>query len=201
MTKKDFLTDLREGLEGLPREETEDRVAFYEEMILDRIEEGNLTEEEAVAELGTVEAVVNQIIADMPLKTIVRERVKPKRRLNALGIVLIVVGSPIWLALAAALLAVVIAVYAVLWCAIIAVWTVELALMVSGLASVAAGIFGCFSGRVSLGIFLAGVGLILLGLAVLFCFAVLGATKGTVYLSGRIPVGIKKLFVRKEKRQ
>ena len=50
MTKKEFLARLRRGLAQLPPEEREERLAFYSEMIDDRMEEG-LSEQEAVASL------------------------------------------------------------------------------------------------------------------------------------------------------
>ncbi len=40
MNKQAFLTQLRKGLSGLPQEDIEERLAFYSEMIDDRIEEG-----------------------------------------------------------------------------------------------------------------------------------------------------------------
>ncbi len=51
MSKQEFLAQLKDGLSGLPQSDIEERVAFYEEMIDDRIEEG-LSEEQAVSEIG-----------------------------------------------------------------------------------------------------------------------------------------------------
>ena len=72
MTKKEFLDALRKRLRGMPKQDVEERLAFYSEMIDDRIEEG-CTEEEAVAQLGPVEEIASQIIADIPLVKIVKE--------------------------------------------------------------------------------------------------------------------------------
>ena len=94
MNKQDFLLRLRAGISGLPQEDIEERAAFYNEMIDDRMEEG-LSEEEAVAEIGPVDEIVQQIIADTPLTKIVKENVKPKRKLKTWEIVLLAVGSPI----------------------------------------------------------------------------------------------------------
>ena len=101
MLKQDFLSALREGLKGLPEKDIEERITFYGEMIDDRIEEG-LSEEEAVNEIGTVDAVVQQIVAETPLTRIVGEKIKPKRKMRAWEIVLIVLGFPIWFSLLAA---------------------------------------------------------------------------------------------------
>ena len=51
MTKLKFLLLLNERLSHLPSKEVEERLAFYSEMIEDRMEEG-LSEEEAVSEVG-----------------------------------------------------------------------------------------------------------------------------------------------------
>lgn len=57
MNKQEFLAALAEGLTGLPQADVEERLAFYGEMIDDRMEEG-LTEEEAVKEAGPVQDIV-----------------------------------------------------------------------------------------------------------------------------------------------
>ena len=98
MGKAEFMETLRKRLAGLPQAEIEERLAFYNEMIDDRIEDG-LTEEEAVAEVGPVEDVVNQIMSEIPLTALVREKVRPKRTLRVWEIILLVLGSPIWLSL------------------------------------------------------------------------------------------------------
>ena len=54
MNKNAFLEELREKLSGLPEEDIEESVAFYREMIEDRMEDG-VPEEEAVEGVGTVE--------------------------------------------------------------------------------------------------------------------------------------------------
>jgi uncharacterized membrane protein len=51
MTKQEFIDALRHKMAGLPKDDIEDRVAFYTEMIDDRVEDG-LSEEQAVAEIG-----------------------------------------------------------------------------------------------------------------------------------------------------
>lgn len=87
MNKQEFLSGLRKGLSGLPQDDIEERLTFYSEMLDDRVEEG-LSEEEAVSALGSVEEIVGQAVADIPLAKVVKERIKPKRRLRAWEIVL-----------------------------------------------------------------------------------------------------------------
>lgn len=70
MGKQEFLDELRKGLSGLPRSDMEERLTFYGEMIDDRVEDG-LTEDEAAAGIGTVNEVISQITAEIPLSRLV----------------------------------------------------------------------------------------------------------------------------------
>ena len=105
MNKEQFLLDLASALAGLPEEDIEKSLEYYSEMIDDRIEEG-LSDEEAVADLGSIEEIRAQIIKDTPLPKLIKEKVKPKRSLSGLEITLIIIGSPIWFSLLVAAAAV-----------------------------------------------------------------------------------------------
>ena len=124
MNKQEFLDKLRTGLMGLPKDDLEERVNFYSEMIDDRMEEG-VSEEDAVKSLGSTEAVARQIISEIPIMTIVKEKMKPKRKLGAWEIVLLAVGSPVWLSLLIAAFAVLLSLYIVLWAVgVVTAWAV-----------------------------------------------------------------------------
>jgi len=71
MNKLDFVLQLTEKLNFLPFDEVEERVDFYAEMIDDRMEEG-LSEEEAVREIGDLDGIVAQILADTPFSKLVK---------------------------------------------------------------------------------------------------------------------------------
>ena len=114
MTKKEFIEELKNGLCGLPEEDIRRSIEFYSEMIDDRIEDGK-TEEEAVADIGSVKDAVEQIISEIPMSKLIKEKVKPKRRMCAWERVLLALGSPIWISIIAALFAVVVSVYASIW--------------------------------------------------------------------------------------
>ena len=114
MNKREFLEQLKKELSGLPQSDIEDRLTFYGEMIDDRTEEG-MTESEAVSGVGTVKEVAAQILSDIPLGKLVKEKVKPNRTLKAWEIVLLILGSPVCLSLLISACAVIIAVYAAIW--------------------------------------------------------------------------------------
>ena len=197
MTKQEFLSRLAEGLSGLPQDEIEERLAFYGEGIDDRMEDG-LSEEEAVAAVGTVEEIAAQTLDEIPLPKLVKERVRPKRRLRAWEIVLLAVGSPLWLALGIAAAAILFSVYVVLWALIVALWAVEVAFLARGVACVAVGIVWICHGSTPQGLLLIGAGILLAGLAIFLIFGCVAASKGAARLTAKIARGIKSLFVRKE---
>ncbi len=198
MNKREFLQSVENGLSGLPREDIEQRLSFYGEMIDDRIEDG-FSEEEAVAGIGTPAEIVAQIIEETPLPRIIRERVRPKRKLGALEIILLVLGSPVWIAIAASLFAVVFSLYAVLWALTLVLWAVFVSLIAGGLGALALGILGLCRGEIPQGLALLGCALALFGLSIFLFFAAKGATKGAAILAKKIARGVKSLFVGKER--
>ena len=107
MTKREFLEELRKRLSDLNDADFAASVAYYEEMIDDRMEEG-LSEEEAVNAVGTPADAAAHILEEMPLTKLIQARVTPKNKLPVWAIGLLIVGSPIWLSLLVAALSVVI---------------------------------------------------------------------------------------------
>jgi len=197
MNKQEFLDKLRAGLAGLPQDDIEERIAFYSEMIDDRMDEG-VNETDAVAQIGTVEEVISQILDDIPLSRIVKDRIAPKKKLPVWAIILIVIGSPIWLAILIVLLAIFLSVYVVIWAIIAVLWAVDLAFVFCAVVGLAAGIYYLFIGRGSLGILLLASGMALTGMTILLFFVSKLATKGAAILTGKIAKGTKALFLRKE---
>lgn len=200
MNKREFLSQLRKGLSGLPSKDIEERVIFYSEMIDDRMEEG-LLESEAVAEIGPIDAVIAQILSDTPLTKLVKEKVKPSRGLKAWEIVLLALGSPIWLSLLIAAFAVAFAAYVVIWSAVITLWSVEAALMACSLGGVVSGAVFAIFGNAVTGLAMLGAGVFCAGLSVFLFFGCKGVTKGLLLLTKKMAFGIKALFVGKETAQ
>lgn len=198
MTKQEYLKKLAEELSGLPQDDITDRLAFYGEMIEDRKEDG-ISEEEAVALIGPVEEVAKQIIAEIPISKLVRERVKSKRKMGAGEIILLILGSPIWLSLLIAAFAVLLSVYIVIWAVIVSFWAVAVALPVGALAGTALGIVQICRGSTLPGIAMIGASAALFGLSVFWFFGCKAVSKGAVILTKKIASGIKSLFIRKEK--
>ena len=197
MNKQDFLWQLRKGLSGYPENEVEERLAFYGELIDDRAEECG-SEEEAVARIGRVEDIISQIASDIPLTRIVKERIAPAKKPSAFTIVLLVLGSPVWLSLLIAAFAVLLPVYAVIWAVILFLWAVFLALIAAALVGFAFGIRELCLGRGLRGGVLLCAGCVLSGLSILLFFGCRVASVGAARLTGKIALWIKTLFRRKE---
>lgn len=197
MNKQEFLTQLRKGLAGLPQDDIEERLAFYNEMIEDRLEEG-LSEMEAVAAVGSVPEIVAQVVADIPFTKIARERIRPKRRLSAGEITLLVLGSPIWLSLGIAAFAVILSLYVVLWSVIISLWSVFVSLAACALGGVMGCVMFTVSGNGVSGITVLAAGLVCAGLSIFMFYGCKAATKGTLILTKKIAIWIKNGFIKKE---
>ncbi len=197
MNKQEFLEELGKQLSGLPRDDIEERLAFYGEMIDDRIEEG-LSEEEAVSLIGPIGEIVSQTVSDVPLTKIVKERVRPKRTLKGWEIALIILGFPLWFPLLLAFCSVVFSLYVVLWSLIVSLWAVELSFLLSSLASLVASVVLYLSGNPVYGTALLGIALVFAGLSVFLFFGCLAASKGTARLTKKMFLRMKTRFVKKE---
>ena len=199
MKKQEFLSRLEQALSGLPGEELQERLAFYGESIEDRMEEG-LAEEAAVEELGSVEEIAAQILAETPFPTLVRERLKPQGRMPGWEILLLILGFPLWFPLLVTAFALLLSVYIVLWSLLLCLWAVELSLVVSGLGALVSGLLSLFRGDASQALLLIGAGLLLAGLSIFLFFGCKAASRGAVVLTRKIALWIKSLFLRKENR-
>ena len=199
MNKQEFLAQLRAGLAGLPQEDLEERLSFYSEMLDDQMEEG-FSEEEAVAAVGPVEEIVRQIIADTPLAKLAKERIRPRRQLKAWEIVLLVLGSPLWLSLGLAAATVIFALYVVLWSVSVSLWAVFASLAVCAVGSLPA--FVVLIARSSAaGLALLAAGLVCAGLAIFLFFGCRAVTKGILALTKNIAAWTKRCFLKKEDKQ
>lgn len=198
MSREEFLSELRRRLSGLPQEDIDERIDFYAEMIDDRIEDG-MIEEDAVQSIGTVDSVVEQIMSETHLTKLVRERVRPKRQIKIWEIVLLVLGSPVWVPLVISAVIVMLSIYLVIWAVVLCVYAADVSMAAGVIFGViSAGVF-LNSGNIEGVPFSVGTGLVCAGLAVLLFFLSIAVTKGVIRLSGRILLWIKSLFIGKEK--
>ena len=197
MNKQEFLAKLRKGLSGLPQDDIEERLTFYDEMLDDRIEEG-LSEEEAVSAIGDAEEIVRQTIADIPLAKIAKERIKPGRSLKVWEILLLAIGSPIWLSLGIAAAAVIFALYVSLWAVMVSLWAVFGSLAVCAVGSIAICVIFAAHGSGVSGLAMLSAGIVCAGLSIFLFFGCKEATKSILTLTRKFMIWIKNRFIKKE---
>ena len=197
MNKREFLDKLSKKLVGLPENDIEERISFYSEMIDDQMEEG-LSEDEAILAVGPVDEIVAQILSDIPLSKIAKEKIKSKRQLNMLEIILLILGSPIWLSLSIAAIAVIISLYISLWAVIISLWAVFASLAACSFGGIVASVIFTACSNIPSGLVMLGAGLTCAGLSIFLFFGTKASSKAIVLLAGKIILSIKKMFIKKE---
>lgn len=198
MTKREFLAQLRKGLSGLPQDDIEERLTFYGEMIEDRKEEG-LSEEEAVSAVGSAREIAAQVVAETPLAKIAKERIKPKRRLSAGEILLLALGSPLWLSLSIAAFTVILSLYISLWAVLISLWAVFVSFAACSIGGVLACVIFAVGGNSTSGVAVLAAGVVCAGISIFVFYGCKAATKGTLILTKKTAIWIKNCFRGKEK--
>lgn len=193
MTRQEFLSELERALGKLPHAEVEQALAFYDEAISDRMEDG-LSEAEAVADLGPIDEIAAQIAAETP--PIPRAIARANTGSRTLNIVLLAVFSPIWIPVVLALAAAALAVYVAIWAVIAALWAVDAVLVLmpfAGLAALASTVGG---GMPLPGVFVFGLSLVSSGFGLVASFAVFWAGKLLFRATRSFARWIASLFVR-----
>ena len=182
MTKEIFLRELSRKLHQLPEKEVEQRLSYYEEM-LDDMKEDGISEEEAVAKLGNINEIAEEILCEQPLPAMVKNRVRPKNGWTAAAVTVAVLGAPLWIPLLLALVMTVAAIAISIAAVILSLFAVVAAFALAGVLT-AFRSFTLFTLSGSYAIFGLGVGFVMLGLT---CLAALGAKYAAVglYRGGR----------------
>ena len=180
MNKQEYLARLDALLACLPKDARTESLTFYAEMIDDRIEEG-MTEEDAVAALGSPGMAAEAILDDLP--AVPRAVVKTRRKSRTLMWTLIILGSVVWVPLLIAFALVAVSVYACIWILIACLWIVAVALMVALPIGGLVAFWGAMAGNIPFALAEAGAGLFGAGLGLAMIYVSLGATKRLARLS------------------
>lgn len=140
-------------------------------------------EEEAVAAVGTVDEIAAQIVGEAPRT---EEKEKQKRQLKAWEIVLLVLGSPLWVSLLMGAIAMAASVYVSIWAVIISLWAVFGALIGSAAGGIAGGAVLAVTADVFVGVAMIGAGAVLAGLSIFVFFGCKAATAGVCLLTKKV---------------
>lgn len=193
MNKQEYLTQLRAALACLPEGEIEESVAFYTEMIDDRVADG-LTEEEATAQLDDPKAAARAIIADFPV--VPRTVVRTKQRNRALYWTLVILGSPLWLTLLLAAGMLVLAGLLTIWCLILGLWLLAAGLLAGGPLGIGVCLWALAVGQPAYGVFELGSGLLCFGLGLFCLHGAVAASKTLMQVSRQWIAKAKAPFVK-----
>ena len=196
MSKAEFMRLLRWRLAQLPQSEIEKQVSYYDEMFSDMMEDG-MSEEEAAARLGDPEKIAEEVLRDMPMSELVRSRVRPSGGWTTLSIILVVLGSPVWLPLLIAAAAVVLVIFAALWAAVLGVFAVVVVIVVGAVSMVGAALFGYLSMPWGL---LLGLAFIAIGAATLIGLGAVALFKLIIKASVSLWNKIKLSLIKKEEK-
>ena len=198
MKKEEFLTELKNRLSGLPQQVIEERLVYYGELIDHRME-GGMTQEDAIASIGSLNETVGQIMTEIPLTKLVKRKMHSQRDRQVWKIVLAVCTFPIWLPVLITLFAILFAIYITGWSLMVVLFFTAIGIIAASVVVILAA-FGYGAAGKPLGaVFLIGASLILLGIAIL-CFLISGTlTKVLVKLTTKSVLFIKSSFIRQKK--
>ena len=195
MTKQLFLNELSAALHGLPREERYRTLSYYDELIDDRVEDGQ-SEEDAVESLGSPEQIAREILGEEepPVSTGTGRKVWM--------IILLVLGFPFWGSLLLAAAIVLMCVYICLFLPAFVLGVMTLAFLAGALIGVVGTPFliwdvGLLTGGLPAGLFQLGMSVALLGLAVLSALGFYFTGKATVKAGRAIWRWIRRSFSKK----
>ncbi len=176
----EFLIELKNKLSHLPISETGKVLSYYSESLEDKIEDG-MTEEEAVKSFGSIEEIVKNLEAEIPLSTVVKDKVKTKTKTSdvniALLIMVLILGSPIWISFLALAFGLFVGAVAVLWALPITIVSIYVSLYPIAISGIFFGFVRMFEVSFSTGLAYLAVGVISAGLAVMFFKPVLEGCK------------------------
>lgn len=164
MTRDEFLNRLGELLACLPADQVKETQEFYAEVIADRMEDG-MTEAEAVAAMGTLGEVAEATLDELP--AVPRAIARTKRKSTALLWALAIVGSPVWIPLLLAFVAVAATVYICIWVLALCVWIVAAAFGGAGVVGLLFAVDGIIIVHVPYVLTSMGMGFASIGVALL----------------------------------
>ena len=173
MNKQEFLAALARELEPLPREERYQTLNYYDELIDDRLEDGQ--EEEAVIQsLGDPKAVAQELLAGR------RNSLVPNRGLRVWLIVLLVLGFPLWGSLLVTAAVVLLCVFICLYIPVFTLGVLALSLLAGAVLGAVGTPFLIADTGLAAGLFQLGLAVGMLGLAALCAVGFWYTGKATV---------------------
>lgn len=200
MTKNEFLKEVSKRFKSLDESDRQKGIDYCCEIIDDMTEDG-LSEEEAVASLGGADRFAESFLSELAQSKGDGTQIaaSKKRKLATWEILLLVLGSPLWLSLILAAAAILMSIYITIWSVVLSFAVTDLALALSGVASIGCAIvYMVLLGGVNRMIFLIGAGLALIGVSIFMYYLCKWLFVAAVKLSKGIFIKLKNSLERRE---
>lgn len=192
----EFIKELSNQLSYIMKpNEVKELVDYYDEMILDLMEEG-LSEEEAVSRLDSPEKI-KESIKGTPLEI----NLPISKKFSPYLMALLILGFPLWGSLLLALALIILSIYIVIWCVPLTTGAIGFAGLVGGLVGTVFSPLALMDGF-HIGITQFGLGLLLFGIEMLATLFTVSISKKVIVKSQNLTNHLKNqlLLKRSEKR-
>ncbi len=195
MNKQEYLSLLETRLRGIPKEDIDRTIDYYNEILSDKTEDG-MSIEEAIASLGSIDEIVDNVLSDVSIPKLVKEKIGLNRKLKTWEIVLLASTFFIWLPLLLVFGVVIISLYICIWSGVISLGVGAISCVGASIVSLT-GIVYIFTGNFGSGLVLIGMGFISAGVAVLLGIVTFLLAKTMVVICKRLILKIKSLIVQR----
>lgn len=195
MNRIEFIETLRNSLQGIPQDDINKTIDFYNEILSDKIEDG-MNEEDAINSLGSIDSILYTTLSEISFRKLIKEKIG-RRKLKTWQIVLLSSTFYIWIPVSIALFAVALALYVSLWSGVIAVGAGALASACCSPIFLVLGIIDIFTANVGSGFMLIGLSLILAGAAILLTILTIQFAKLMLKVIKKLFVKMKSKFVKR----
>lgn len=173
MTKEEFLKSLRTQLKRGKVPDYQDYVDDYSELIDDRLEVAGATEQSILTELDSPTKIARAIID---------EDGQPGRRistgLTVWMVILIILGSPVWVGLLIAAVSLIATAYLLLWLIPFLIGVFDFSFFITGAVGVVASFVAFFATGAAYGVTQLGISILCIGIALIGIKLLWWITKG-----------------------
>lgn len=191
MTKHEFLTELSNQLQNIP--DSKKAIAYYSEMIDDRMEEG-MSEEDAVRSLDSIKSIRDRIISETPLPAFIEAHTS--KPLSTVTIILLIFGFPLWFPLLITFGVLLLSAYIVVASLLFSIYAIVFSFAIGGVVEIVTSIF-LLGTNVPSSIFNLGLGLIMIALSILLFHPANIASRSLLNVTKWSITKIKSLFIQK----
>lgn len=193
MTKIEFIDVLARKLSRMPKNDLKQTIDYYYEIITDKVNDG-MSEEEAVASLGSIEEIVEATLSDISLSDPDSEKIndiKKTRKNTNWKSITIGATAIIWVPILIGLIGGAIGLYVSLWAIVVSFGATSLATGAGTLVTIS-GIIDVCTGSIGSGLTWIAIGIGSLGLCFIF-YAI------TIYSGKLMTLLTKKIFTLNKK--